>query len=428
MQKNKLVLVCMGFLIPLPLATSVMALPEIPPPPVRIGTLDQICGNADYVSGSVIRVKRKNVNKDLAPSQGKKSPHVVYSDPILGKITGLKDIQIPKWSVQGKKWVVGSSQMVPGGFNELRVMFLGKEPAGRMVVNLGYDHPGEFKMVLVKVDPKTGTAYFMPFLRACIPYPYTKVWRTCSPFGIPSGVIIPIKEKMTMPIDINKPAFNFQFTKEMQGKIKNALNPMSLKRMGINIATGVGSNVVGGIINRESGSSGSANSDGQANTGTTQGTGGGTGLSAPQNASPISFNGQTFTPANGPITSNWGSRVHPVSGKVKHHDGMDFGVNEGTPVYAAASGRIMFQGQLPGYGNTLVIDHGSGYMTLYAHLQDGGFVGRVGSSVPMGAVVALSGNTGTSTAPHVHFSVIAGGDGQSIHSGHDIDPRIFLKK
>jgi murein DD-endopeptidase MepM/ murein hydrolase activator NlpD len=438
MRKNTLGALCMGFILPLPFATSALALPEAPPPPVRMGTLDQIWGapeeaigtSGDYVSGSVTRVGRRNVNKDIAPSQGKKSPHVLYSDPLLGNIPGLKDVQIPKWSVQGKKWVLGTSQMVPGGFNELKVMFLGKEPAGRMVVNLGYDHPAEFKMVLVKIDPSTATAYFMPFLRACIPYPFTKVWRTCSPFGIPSGVIIPIKEKMTMPIDINKPAFNFKLTKAMQGKIASALNPANLKRMGISMALDAASSVASGVSSGGGGgSSSSPNSAGQTNTGTTSGTGGGAGLGTDsQGAYSGVFNGQTMSPVNGPPTSNWGQRVHPKTGRIKHHDGMDFGVNVGTPVHAAAAGQIMFQGQLSGYGNTLIINHGSGYMTLYAHLQDGGFVGQVGGTVPMGAVVALSGNSGTSTAPHLHFTAISGGDGQSIHSGHDIDPRQFLRR
>jgi murein DD-endopeptidase MepM/ murein hydrolase activator NlpD len=140
-----------------------------------------------------------------------------------------------------------------------------------------------------------------------------------------------------------------------------------------------------------------------------------------------SFTGRTMSPVNVPINSNWGKRLHPIQGVYKHHDGVDFPVPIGTPVKAIASGKIFYQGWVAGYGNTLVIDHGSGYMSLYAHLKDGGFIGNVGSNVQMGAVVALSGSTGNSTGPHLHLTVVKGFDGRSIQSGVDIDPRSFIR-
>jgi len=112
------------------------------------------------------------------------------------------------------------------------------------------------------------------------------------------------------------------------------------------------------------------------------------------------------TPVDGArITSGFGMRFHPVLGYSRMHKGVDFGVPVGTPVMAAGSGTIQFEGHENGYGNFLLIKHTSEYSTAYAHLSR--FVPglHIGSHVRQGQVVAYSGNTGLTTGPHLHYEV-----------------------
>jgi murein DD-endopeptidase MepM/ murein hydrolase activator NlpD len=106
--------------------------------------------------------------------------------------------------------------------------------------------------------------------------------------------------------------------------------------------------------------------------------------------------------------------------------GVDFGVPDGTPVMAAANGKIVYQGWLDGYGNTIFVDHGNGVMTQYSHL--GSFVGATGSTVMQGAVIAQSGHSGLGTGPHLHFGVLNGTSGGNIHTGQYVDPRSMLQR
>jgi murein DD-endopeptidase MepM/ murein hydrolase activator NlpD len=102
-------------------------------------------------------------------------------------------------------------------------------------------------------------------------------------------------------------------------------------------------------------------------------------------------------PVSGPITSPFGPRWGT------HHDGIDIAVNLGTPIHAAASGTIIYCGQISGYGNVDMIDHHNGFVTLYAHQSQ--LNCTMGQSVSTGQVVGYSGNTGHSTGPHLHFEV-----------------------
>jgi murein DD-endopeptidase MepM/ murein hydrolase activator NlpD len=103
--------------------------------------------------------------------------------------------------------------------------------------------------------------------------------------------------------------------------------------------------------------------------------------------------------------SGWGYRIHPIYKIRKFHYGMDFTAPTGTEVYATANGTIeRMQKSRRGYGNVLVIDHGYGYKTLYAHLNDFNNV-WVGKKVKRGDVIAFVGSTGLSTAPHLHYEV-----------------------
>ncbi len=108
-------------------------------------------------------------------------------------------------------------------------------------------------------------------------------------------------------------------------------------------------------------------------------------------------------PLEGEVVSTFGPRVHPVLGTREHHDGIDIDVPEGTIVHAAASGKVYYYGEQPGYGNVLIIEHADGYYTMYGHLSSA--IVSAGRYVEMGQEIALSGNTGISSGPHLHFEI-----------------------
>ena len=118
--------------------------------------------------------------------------------------------------------------------------------------------------------------------------------------------------------------------------------------------------------------------------------------------------GQLVAPVVAPITSNFGWRIHPIYGTRRLHAGTDFGVDEGTPVHAADGGVVVEAGWISGYGYTVIIDHGNGMSTLYAHNSD--VAVSPGQTVSKGQVVSYSGNTGGSTGPHLHFEVRINGE------------------
>ncbi len=106
-------------------------------------------------------------------------------------------------------------------------------------------------------------------------------------------------------------------------------------------------------------------------------------------------------PLNGGVSSGFGYRVHPISGVRKLHTGLDISGGSGTPIVAAGSGTVIWAGWYGGYGNTVIIDHGGGLTTLYAHQSSLNV--SSGSSVSGGSVVGYVGSTGYSTGPHLHF-------------------------
>ncbi len=115
-------------------------------------------------------------------------------------------------------------------------------------------------------------------------------------------------------------------------------------------------------------------------------------------------------PVHGILTSGFGWRWGRM------HEGIDLAVGNGTPVVASASGVVIVAGWMGGYGNVVVVDHGGGVSTAYAH-NTGVTVG-VGQSVAQGQLIAYSGNTGNSTGPHVHFEVRV--------NGSPVDPLGYL--
>jgi murein DD-endopeptidase MepM/ murein hydrolase activator NlpD len=118
------------------------------------------------------------------------------------------------------------------------------------------------------------------------------------------------------------------------------------------------------------------------------------------------FNGATGVmswPADGPITSPFGWRVHPIFGTQRFHSGIDIGADYGEPVRAADGGVVLTADWMGGYGKVIIIDHGGGISTLYAHNSE--LVVGEGQRVYKGQVVARIGSTGYSTGPHLHFEV-----------------------
>jgi len=121
-------------------------------------------------------------------------------------------------------------------------------------------------------------------------------------------------------------------------------------------------------------------------------------------------------PVNGRITSGFGYRRHPILGTSRLHAGVDFGAPTGTTIYAADSGQVIFSGWYGGYGNTVIVDHGGGISTLYAHCSRL-FVSN-GQSVGQGQAIAAVGSTGLSTGPHLHFEVR--------QNGNPVNPMAYL--
>ena len=101
--------------------------------------------------------------------------------------------------------------------------------------------------------------------------------------------------------------------------------------------------------------------------------------------------------------SGYGTRVDPIYGTTRFHAGMDFSANPGTDVYATGDGTVVKMGWQTGYGNVIIIDHGFGYETWYAHLQE--FRTKLGKKVVRGEVIGGVGSTGKSTGPHLHYEV-----------------------
>ena len=122
------------------------------------------------------------------------------------------------------------------------------------------------------------------------------------------------------------------------------------------------------------------------------------------------------------ITSPYGSRLHPIQGVIKNHDGIDIGGNTGDPVYAAADGIVIYSTfNTGGYGNMVMIDHGLNtegikIVTLYAHGNK--LLKNVGDTVKQGDIVMEMGSTGNSTGPHLHFEVR--------ENGTHVDPKNYL--
>ena len=122
---------------------------------------------------------------------------------------------------------------------------------------------------------------------------------------------------------------------------------------------------------------------------------------------PTPGNHRFIWPVNGPITSPFGPRTHPISGDSRIHTGVDIGASSGTPIKAAGDGVVVMAGSNGGYGNWTLVDHGDGTATGYAHQSSIGV--RIGQHVSTGEVIGQVGSTGASTGPHLHWEVRVNG-------------------
>lgn len=122
----------------------------------------------------------------------------------------------------------------------------------------------------------------------------------------------------------------------------------------------------------------------------------------------VAFRGSLIHPVPGArMSSGFGMRFHPVLRRNRMHNGVDFAAASGTPIKAAGPGTVISAGSRNGYGNTVVIDHGGGLSTLYAHCSR--IYVRSGQRVTQGQRIAAVGSTGLSTGPHLHFEVRVNG-------------------
>ncbi len=118
------------------------------------------------------------------------------------------------------------------------------------------------------------------------------------------------------------------------------------------------------------------------------------------------------------ISSDYGYRIHPLTGRRAFHKGIDFAATKGSNIYAVASGIIRWQGKHKEYGDMIEIDHGNGFITRYCHNQKN--LVKIGQIVKKGDVIGFVGSTGRSTGAHVHFEML--------YKGKLLNPKQYLKK
>jgi murein DD-endopeptidase MepM/ murein hydrolase activator NlpD len=121
-------------------------------------------------------------------------------------------------------------------------------------------------------------------------------------------------------------------------------------------------------------------------------------------------------PVRGPLNSRFGQRQSPWTGELEFHRGLDISAGRGTPVYAPASGSVFYSGPGGEYGNIVILDHGHDLRSLYGHLQETRV--KHGDRVEPGQLIALSGNTGRTSGPHLHYEIQL--------RGQPVDPRQYL--
>jgi murein DD-endopeptidase MepM/ murein hydrolase activator NlpD len=125
----------------------------------------------------------------------------------------------------------------------------------------------------------------------------------------------------------------------------------------------------------------------------------------------------TGLPVRGAITSNYGKRDNPITGEEEFHSGIDIATSPGTPVSATADGIVSFSGCNGGSGNLVVLEHGFGFSTFYAHNKMNNV--KVGQKVRRGDVIGYIGSTGNATGPHVHYEIWK--------NGSSVNPKKYIE-
>jgi hypothetical protein len=389
--------------------------------PLRAGLIDWLRSSPEggtmdpgtkFLSGSVLRRGGVDVNVPV-PCKPSKCQHIEFVnipgvpdiiDDLTNTVASVTKKENPL-SVQGNRWEIGPDHLVPGGFGVLAVGPLALEPTGRLVVQ-GVDGPAAIKIILISVNEQKGTALFQGYGRSCIKEPFSGKWVSCTAFVIPLPMFMATTQGTIMPVDI-----------KISGSMPNPL-PLSPKALTTQsnftsklkqslLAQGL--STAGGLVGGSGGGSGGAQ---QQSAPITPPSGG--------YSPPVTLSGAKVRPIAGSyvITSGYGYRVHPTLGVVKFHDGIDLAAPIGTPVLAVAGGTVTFQGVMSGFGNTMIIDHGGGYSSLYGHLNS--FLTKgAGGFIPAGAPIATVGSTGRSTGPHLHLNIQK--------NGVNIDPTSFIQ-
>jgi len=266
--------------------------------------------------------------------------------------------------VEGTQWVSGKYQQVTGGRGALAAANGGLEPTGR--------HPfgNAFKVVVLDTDEATGTAQTGLYFRMCVRNLFVDLG--CTPYFIGPIPWLPVNEEGTL------------FLGQIKEGLSTTVSAEAAASQGINPNTGQPAPTPAPVA-RRSGPAGQAT-------------------------------GGLINPAPGHgITSSFGYRIHPIHGDRRFHSGTDFSTPTGTIVRAADGGQVTFAGisgsLTSGYGRLVIVNHGNGMETYYAHLQ--GFFVREGDIIAQGDPVGRADSSGWSTGPHLHFEVRQNGQPQN---------------
>ncbi|MBE9135717.1 M23 family metallopeptidase [Nodosilinea sp. LEGE 07088] len=266
--------------------------------------------------------------------------------------------------VEGTQWVSGKYQQVRGGRGALAAANGGVEPTGR--------HPfgNAFKVAVLETDEASGTAETGLYFRMCVRNLFMDLG--CTPYFIGPIPWLPVQEEGMVFL----------------GQIKEGLS--TTDSADVAAAKGI-----------------------DPQTGETRPT---PAPAARGSGSPGTATGRFIHPAPGyGITSSFGYRTHPIHGDRRLHSGTDFGTPTGTIIRAADGGQVTFAGisgsLTSGYGRLVVVNHGNGVETYYAHLQ--GFFVQAGDIIAQGEPVGRANSTGWSTGPHLHFEVRQNGQPQN---------------
>ncbi|MEO0488017.1 MAG: M23 family metallopeptidase [Cyanobacteria bacterium J06659_2] len=268
--------------------------------------------------------------------------------------------------VEGTQWISGNYQQVRGGRGVLAAANGGMEPTGRHPVG------NAFKVVVLETDEASGTAETGLYFRMCVRNVFVDLG--CTPYFIGPIPWLPVQEEA--PI----------FLGQIQEGLSTTDSAEVAAAKGIDPQTGQPS----------------PDPDSVATTN--------------HSGSPGTATGDFINPAPGyDVTSSFGYRTHPIHGDRRLHTGTDLGTPNGTIIRAADGGQVTFAGVsgslTTGYGRLVIVDHGNGFETYYAHLQ--GFFVREGDIIAQGDPVGRADTSGYSTGPHLHFEIRQNGQPQN---------------